>query len=169
MRFTLTVADEVQLDREIEAVGKHAATLDNVLRDIARDLNKEARLQFATQGAYASGGWPRLKDSYLKRKRRMVEQGKMINGRPARYLAILRLTDRMRKSLVERTDPEHVERIQSHTLEWGTKVPYFRYHQNPGSSPAAQKRRRVIELNEKKRQSYARAILTYMRTGRSGL
>jgi phage gpG-like protein len=169
MRFVITAAGEVQFDRELEAVGAHIGTIDNVLRDIAKDLNKEARKQFITQGAYASGGWPALTEAYRKRKAQMVATGKMINGRPARYMQILRLTDRMRRSLVDRNDPEHVERIHLHALEWGTKVPYWRYHQNPGSSPRAMKQRRVVELSERKRQEYARAILTYMRLGKSGL
>lgn len=166
MRFTLTVAGEVQLDREFEGLDAHAHTIDNVLRDIARDLNNEARQQFATQGMHASGGWKPLSDAYRKRKARMVQQGKLINGRPARHMQILRLTDRLRKSLVEQHDPEHVETIVNHELSWGSRVPYMRYHQNPGN-PA--RRRRVIELNEKKRQQYARAILTHLRTGHSGL
>jgi len=167
MRFTITVAGDVQMDRELEAVGVHAATLDNVLRSIAEDLNRESRAQFATQGLHASGGWPPLTAAYLKRKQRMVATGKMINGRPARYLQILRLTDRLRGSLVNKSDPEHVERIENHELTWGTKVPYARFHQNPGFGPHAQQQRRFLELNEAKRQKYARAILTYIRTGKS--
>lgn len=169
MRFTLTVAGEVQMDREVEAAGHHAGTIDNVLRDIARDLNSETKKQFLTQGLHASGGWPPLSSAYLKRKQAMVRAGKMINGRPARRVQILRLTDRLYGSLTRRDDPEHVERLQNHTLEWGTRVPYARYHQNPGTGPGAQKRRRFLELDEKKRQQYARAILTYIRTGKSGM
>lgn len=169
MRFTLTVAGEVQMDRDIEALGEHVKTIDTVLRAIAKDLNHETELQFATQGAHASGGWPLLSEAYRKRKLRMVEHGKIINGRPARHMEILRLTDRLRMSLVHEHDPEHIERIENHSLEWGTRVPYARFHQNPGTGPRAQKRRRFLELNEKKRQQYARAILTYMKTGKHGL
>jgi phage gpG-like protein len=169
MRFVLTVAGEVQMDREIEAIGTHAEGIDQVLRDIARDLNKETKEQFETEGRHASGGWPPLTDRYAKRKARMIATGKFIAGRRARYMQILRLTDRLRLSLVNRDDPEHVETIEDHTLEWGTRVPYARYHQNPGVGPHAQKRRRFLDLPEKKRQDYARAILTYVRTGKSGL
>jgi phage gpG-like protein len=169
MRFTLNVAGEVQMDREIEAVGAHLSTIDNVLKDIARDLNKETKLQFSTQGAHASGGWPPLTEAYRRRKQRMVEQGRLINERPARYMQILRLTDRLRLSLVNKSDPEHVETITNHTLEWGTRVPYARFHQNPGMSPRAMPRRRFLDLSERKRQQYARAILTYIKLGKSGL
>jgi phage gpG-like protein len=169
MRITLTTAGEVQMDREIEAIGVHVGTLDNVLRDIAGDLRKEIRAQFATEGLHASGGWKPLSAAYFKRKQAMVKTGKMIHGRPARYLQVLRLTDRLKKSLVEQHDPEHVERIFNHTLDFGSKVPYWRFHQNPGNSPRAMPRRRMVELDERKRRQYARAILTYMRTGKSGL
>jgi phage gpG-like protein len=169
VRFTLTVAGEVQMDREIEAIGEHLATIDHALKDIARDLNKETKQQFSTQGAHASGGWPALEESYRKRKQRMVETGKMINGRPARYMQILRLTDRLRLSLVNKSDPEHVETIRGHALEWGTSVPYARFHQNPGHGPRAMKRRRFLELSEKKRQEYARALLTYIKLGKTNL
>lgn len=169
MRFSLDVAGDVQVDRELEAFGRHAASIDNVLHDIGRDLNREAGRQFDSEGRYASGGWPALTVAYRKRKAAMVAAGKMINGRPARHMQILRLTDRMRRSLVNRSDAEHIERVRNNTLEWGTKVPYLRFHQNPGLSPKAMQRRRVIDLSERKRQSYMRAILTYLRTGRSGL
>lgn len=169
MRFTLDVAGDIQVDRELEAFGQHAASIDNVLRDIGRDLNREAARQFDSEGRYASGGWPALTQAYRKRKAAMVARGKIINGRPARYMQILRLTDRMRRSLVNRSDAEHIERVRNNTLEWGTKVPYLRFHQAPGPSSDAMPRRRVIDLSERKRQSYLRAILTYLRTGRSGL
>jgi phage gpG-like protein len=164
VRFTINVSGDVQMDREIEAVGKNLATIDHVLLDIARDLNRETDLQFATSGLHASGGWAPLTEAYRKRKERMVATGKMINGRPARYMQILRLTDRLRMSFKNRSDPEHIEHIVDHTLSWGTRVPYARYHQNPGPTGT---RRRPLELSERKRQEYARAILTYMRTGRS--
>jgi hypothetical protein len=166
LRFTLTVAGDVQMDREIEAIEVHAKQLDAVLRDIAVDLRKVTAEQFRTEGAYASGGWPALSEAYAKRKAQMVAQGKVIAGREARYTDILRLTDRLRQSLVYKTDPEHIEHISNHVLTWGTRVPYARYHQNPQSG---QKRRRMLELPERKRQQYARAILTYIRTGRTGL
>lgn len=167
MRFRLDVAGDVQVDRELEAFATHATDVRPVLRDIGKDLNLESAKQFQTQGAYASGGWPPLSENYRKRKARMVAQRKMIHGRPATRMEILRLTDRMRRSLVNRTDPEHVERVTATTLEWGTRVPYMPFHQNPG--PKGGKQRRVLELSERKRQQYMRAILTYLRTGHSGL
>lgn len=167
MRFRLDVAGDVQVDRELDAFTEHTPTIDNVLRDIGRDLTRESALQFASEGQHASGGWPALTDAYRKRKARMVAQRKIINGRPATRMEILRLTDRMRRSLVNRSDREHVERVRNHTLEWGSRVPYTRFHQNPG--PQGGKQRRVLELSERKRQQYMRAILTYLRTGRSGL
>lgn len=167
LRFTLSVAGDVQMDREIEAVSQHALGIDHVLRDIALDLRKVTTEQFRTEGAYASGGWPRLTEGYRKRKARIVAAHKVIAGREARYMQILRLTDRLRQSFVYKSDPEHIEHIINHTLTWGSSVPYARFHQNPGSGPNAQKQRRMLELSERKRQQYARAILTYLRTGKS--
>lgn len=171
LRFTLDVSGDVQMDRTLEAVNATSGQIDSVLRDIGKDLRRVTDQQFKSEGRYASGatGWPALSDAYLKRKRAMVAQGKVIHGRPARHMQILRLTDRLRESLLSVSDPEHVESIHNHTLLWGTSVPYARYHQNPGKGPRAMKRRRFLELPESTRQKYARAILTYVRTGKSGL
>jgi phage gpG-like protein len=168
MRFTIAVSGDVQFDRTIEAVGTGAgANIDKALRDIAKDLRKVTEKQFRSEGAYASGGWPALSDAYAKRKARMVASGKVINGRRAKQMEILRLTDRLRDSLLMRHHGEHVEHIFNHALTWGTTVPYARFHQNPG--PMGGKRRRFLELPEERRQAYARAILTQIRTGKNGL
>lgn len=166
LRFTLSVAGDVQMDRTIEAVEATSSQLDHVLRDIAVDLRKVTAEQFRSEGRYASGGWPPLTQAYRKRKQRMIASGKWIHGRQARYMQVMRLADRLRQSFVYKSDPEHVEQIVDHALSWGTRVPYAAPHQNPKSG---QKRRRLLELPESKRQQYARAILQYVRTGHSGL
>lgn len=168
MRFRLSVAGDVQLDRELEAISENAKGIDVVLAAIGADLGKVSEQQFATEGRYASGGWAALSAAYAKRKARMVATGRIIHGRRARYLQVLRLTDRLRLSLVQKTDPEHIEQIVNHKLTWGTRVPYAGAHQNPKPGNPL-KRRRFLELPERKRQEYLRAVLTFIRTGKHGL
>lgn len=168
LRFTLSVAGDVQMDRTIEAVEVAATQIDSVLHDIAGDLRKVTAEQFRTEGRYASGGWKPLSDAYRKRKARIVASGKWVNGRQAHYMQILRLTDRLRQSFVYKSDPEHVETIENHVLSWGSRVPYAGAHQNPKPTNPLP-RRRPLELPEERRRAYARAILSYVRTGDSGL
>lgn len=168
LRFTLSVAGDVQFDRTLDALSVSAGQMDPLLHEFAADLKKVTAQQFATEGRYASGGWKALSEPYAKRKRAMVDAGKQINGRTAKRMEILRLTDRLKDSLLLSTSPEHVETIANNTLTWGTKVPYAKAHQKPRvGSPLPQ--RRFLELPESRRQLYARAILTYIRTGKSGL
>lgn len=168
MRFKLSIAGDVQLDRELEAIAEHAEGVDTVLRAIGLDLGRVAQTQFETEGRYASGGWRFLTPAYRKRKARMVATGRIINGRRAQYLQILRLTDRLRLSLVQPQHPEHIETVVNHKLTWGTSVPYAGAHQNPKpGNPLPQ--RRFLELPEQKRQAYLRAVLTFVRTGKHGL
>lgn len=166
LRFTLSVGGDVQLDRVLEAIPANASQIDHVLHEIGRDLRKVETEQFRSQGVYGSGGWAALTDKYRQRKQKLVAAGKVINGRQARYLQIMRLTDRLRQSLVYKTDPEHVEFVFDHVLTWGTLVPYADVHQNPQHG---QTQRRVVELPRVKREQYLRAILQYVRTGNSGL
>lgn len=167
LRFTITVEGDVQMDRSIEAIETHATDFAPVLHAIAADLSKVSAQQFATEGRYASGGWPALKAAYRLRKAAWVAQGRIINGRPAVSTKILQLTRRLMNSLVNKGDPEHIETVVNNELTWGTKVPYGRFHQKPGPL-SKQKQRRFLELPEVKRQAYARALLTFLRTGESG-
>lgn len=165
MRFTITVAGDVQFDREIEAIGARVEHgFEPVWSAIAKDMTLITASQFATGGVFASGGWPALKEKYLAQKQRWVKAGKTINGRKAVSTAILRLTDRLKDSLLNATDPEHVSVITPWSLEWGTSVFYAKFHQNPGPSSHVPQRR-VLELPEQRRRAYARAMLTYVRTG----
>lgn len=166
LRFTMAVHGDVQVDRRLEAVEVHAGQIDTVLHAIAADLRKSVAQQFVTEGGWGSGGWRRLTDNYRRQKQSMVDRGKWINGRQARHMQILRLTDRLRRSLIHKTDPEHIETVRNHTLEFGTRVPYGAVHQRP---LRGQTRRRFLDLPESKRQQYVRAILSYVRTGDHGL
>lgn len=168
LRFTISLGGDVQLDRTLEAVAFNAENVDAALHDVAGDLRKTIAQQFASQGRSGNAPWPALNASYLKQKARMVAARKIIHGRPARYLQILRLTDRLRLSLVTKDDPEHVETIVDHVLTFGTRVPYAAVHQNPKPGNPLP-RRRPIDLTETKRQAYLRALLTHIRTGHSGL
>lgn len=87
--------------------------------EVAALLRAIVEVQFETEGGHASGGWPKLAESTVKRKARLGQDPH-----------ILRATDRLREALTRKFDPEHIERLSEDSLTFGATVPYGIYHQS---------------------------------------
>jgi hypothetical protein len=64
---------------------------------------------------------------------------------------------RLRKSLTNKTSPDHVAKITPHEAFFGSSDPVAEYHQNPKPSNPMP-RRRVVELTESQRRAWVRIV-----------
>ena len=76
------------------------------------------RQQFTTEGGYAGVDWAPLSGNYARWKSQQAP-GK----------TILRFRDRMYNSLTQQNHADQVYRTEPQKMEWGTRVPYARFHQ----------------------------------------
>lgn len=142
MRIVFEVAGDKQLDREILRVGDRAVDAAPAFAAIADLWISETREQFNTQGRHGSGGWAPLSPATMMQKRGRFARGEI------QHLEILRATDRLRDSLVDRGSDDMVLDIQPGSLTYGTKVPYAGFHQ---TGTRRMPRRRPVELTERAR------------------
>jgi phage gpG-like protein len=148
-RITFTFYGEAQVDRTLANVELGAADARPAWEVIADDfLASEAR-QFASQGAYASGGWPPLSPKYAKWKALHYP------GKP-----ILRRTDELFESL---TIGPAIRITEPQLLVIGSDVDYGRYHQ---TGTDRMPRRRPVELTENRRREWVRILQRFIVTGR---
>jgi phage gpG-like protein len=87
-------------------------------KQVAEVLRIAAEKNFSTQGAYSGRTWPPLSPAYAK-----VKAAKYGNK------PILQRTGQMYESLVKMNHSQHVQTITPEFFEWGTRVPYARWHQ----------------------------------------
>lgn len=148
MRFTFY--GDVQLDRTLarfEAV-EDARPAWEVL---AQRFGALERRQFATEGAYASGGWPALSPTYGAWKAKHYPGAK-----------ILHREGDLEASLTER--PFGVEVIEPGFMVVGSDVAHGAYHQQGDGVP----RRRPVEFPEAERREWVKVLQELIVKGRVG-
>ncbi len=140
---------DTQLLRTIDRRLDYVSDMRPAWRELRRLFLVAERRQFATQGAWGSGGWAPLSEDYRRWKLR-VFPGK----------TILRATDELYRSLTE--GPQiYVER--PHEVIMGSAVRHGRFHQSGGGNLP---RRRVLELPESERRGWVKVMQRYLVTGR---
>lgn len=143
---------ETQVDRTLERF-EAAADMRPAWEALADRFAFVERRQFATEGAYASGGWAPLSPAYAAWKARHYP------GQP-----ILRRTDDLFESLTVRPFDEHggIEVIEPSHMMLGSAVRYGRFHQH---GTRRMPRRRPVELTEAERREWVRIVQRYLVTG----
>lgn len=149
LRITLAVEGEVQLDRTLARFTDAVSDAAPVWEVLANRFAALERRQFASEGAYASGGWTPLSPRYAAWKARRYP------GKP-----ILERTGELKRSLTER--PFGVEVIEAGFMVVGSGTDYGRYHQAGGGTLP---QRRPVELPESERRTWARLIQRFIVTG----
>lgn len=133
------------LHRQILRKIDHVKDFRPAFRRIRDRLQTAAKRQFDTEGGYGSGGWPPLAESTIERKRAAGQSSR-----------ILIATGALRDSLAGR-GTGHTERFSSHAMQWGSSIPYGRYHmtgtsrmprREPLNIPEAERRNIMKELQE---------------------
>lgn len=144
------VFGEPVLRRRLLSMGDRMTDATEGFRAVRDVLENAARRQFGSAGRYGGVPWQRLADSTIARKG---------------HARILRATDRLMNSLLQRAHPDHVEKIGPDTLRWGSSVEYGKFHQ----SRRARTRlpwRPVVRLPERDRRSAVRALQRSVLEGR---
>lgn len=118
MRLTIEGFGTKTVERDLLRFSDNLEVPALALEAIADFLRAAEMRQFDTQGGN-SGGWAPLKQATIDEKVR--------NGLDPR---ILRATERLRMSLIDKFDADHIEEPLSPTsLRFGSRVPYGIFHQ----------------------------------------
>lgn len=139
-RISFSFYGDVQVDRTLARFSENVQDATPVWDQIADDFAKGEARQFASAGAYASGGWAPLSPRYAAWKARTHP------GQP-----LMVLSGNLRDSLTRR--PFGIEAIEPQSMTIGSDVDYGAYHQH-GDPPLPQ--RRVVELTESRRRQWVR-------------
>jgi len=131
---------EAQVSRTLERFGGQGVDLSPAWDRITRLFLESQRRQFASEGAFGSGGWAPLSPAYAAWKRRAYP-GK----------TILRRTDELYRSL---TSGPQVRIATPKRLTLGSAVAHGVYHQRGDGVP----RRRPVDLPETIRRSATKLV-----------
>jgi phage gpG-like protein len=143
----VTVSFEVfgdrQVERELLRIAK-APDMRLIAPRIREYFVSVERSQFDSEGRTGSGGWAPLKP-------------RTVASKAARGLdpRILRATERLRKSLTNKTSSDQQFEYDSDSMSFGTRVPYARYHQTGTRRMPA---RKPVELSERNRRKVIKIV-----------
>lgn len=119
LRLTIEGYGETIIDRQLLRFEKILRDPTEMWGEVGALLRAIVEVQFETEGGHASGGWPKLAESTVKRK-----------AAKGQHPEILRATDHLRESLTRKFDPDHIEHPSANTLTFGSKVLYGIFHQS---------------------------------------
>jgi phage gpG-like protein len=143
----VTVSFEIfgdkQVERELLRIAK-APDMRRIAPRLREYLVSAERSQFDSEGRTGSGGWAPLKP-------------KTVASKAARGLdpRILRATERLRKSLTNRTSADQAFEYDSDSMFFGTRVPYAGFHQTGTRRMPA---RKPVELSERNRRKVVKVV-----------
>lgn len=152
LNLRLEFFGDTQLDRTLERFSDNVEDARPAWNAMADDFARLETRQFATEGAYASGGWSPLSPRYAAWKATHYP------GQP-----ILQREGDLAKSMTSR--PLGIEVITPRRMVIGSDVDYGAFHQMGDGVP----RRRPVELRERDRQRWMRALQRFVVTGEAGL
>jgi phage gpG-like protein len=150
LEFTLEVLGETQIDRTFLRMSNNARTTEKLWKEILKTLKLIEQVQFLTQGAHGSGGWPELAESTLKAK-----------ARKGQLPWIERATEDLYNSLTGETADSLAETSED-WLRYGTHIPYAIFQQT-GTKNMPQ--RRLVQLTEVERVELTKMVQRYIMTG----
>lgn len=148
MKIVIDSLGEEAVARELMGIDARGLDVRPAMDDVLDTLRTSARRQFDSQGVYGSAGWAPLAASTLARKQR--------EGLDPR---ILHETHRLRDSLTERGNPEELAISRRDGADFGSLVPYARYHQG---GTEHMPRRRPVQLPELDRRQAIRIIQRFV-------
>jgi phage gpG-like protein len=143
----VTVSFEIfgdkQVERELLRIAK-APDMRRIAPRLREYLLGVERSQFDSEGRTGSGGWAPLKP-------------KTVASKAARGLdpRILRATERLRKSLTNRTSADAAFEYDSDSMFFGTRVPYASFHQTGTRRMPV---RKPVELSERNRRKIVKEV-----------
>ena len=148
--FEIEVLGDVQVNRTFMRMNESAHNLQPLWHRLLHELRMIETVQFLTEGQHGSGGWPALKESTVKAKKR---KGQMP--------WIERATEELFKSLTEDA-PGSIAEVTSDWLRYGTDVPYAKFQQ---TGTVHMPRRRLVQLTGEERVELTKLVQRYLVTG----
>lgn len=149
VRFSLDFYGDAQLDRTLLRFADNIGDARPIWDKLADQFALVEARQFASEGAYGSGGWAPLAPSTVAYKARHYP-GK----------GILERTGALRRSLTER--PFGVEQLNPQSMAVGSNIAYGAFHQ---AGTPRMPRRRPVELPESERRTWVRMLQRFIVTG----
>lgn len=165
MEFVFESHGEKLIARKIDRLGYRALTAKPAFEGIADRIRGYEKRLFDSEGASGGRPWEPLAASTVARKAGGgfatigADGGVSIGSLDPR---ILHATHRLRKSLTDANDPEHLEIATNDSLVFGSLVPYGKYHaRGSGHLP----KRRPIQFNEAQKRRILKRLQLYLMTG----
>src|SRR3954471_23324396 len=149
VRMRLEFYGEAQLDRTLARFSDNIGDARPAWEALATRFARVEARQFASEGAYGSGGWAPLSERYAEWKERHYP------GKP-----ILERSGTLLHSLTVRPFP--IEVLDASSMTIGSDVDYGEYHQAGGDRLP---RRRPVELPDSERRTWVRLLQRFIVTG----
>ena len=141
IEFNFTVDGEQQLRRWLDIASDSVNDFTPIFEKLADDFRQTQEEVFKKEGANEGlPKWKPLSPRYKKWKT------KYYPGRP-----ILVLKGDLKRSLINKSDSKHIERIKKDSFEIGTKVNYAIFHQR-GTNKMP--KRKVLDLSEPQKRRW---------------
>ena len=126
MTLTFEVGGVNQLKAKLSRFSDYITNWKPLYEELSDDFSDIMREQFASEGAYASGGWTKLSSKYSEWKE------KNFPGR-----SILVLSGNMQSSLTFKNDSNAIREIDETTMRLGSKdIKAYWHHFGKGGNPA---------------------------------
>jgi len=150
----IEVDGDVQISRELLRFTGRIEDASPAFEAIADDLRDVEKEQFDSQGGRSSGGWKKLAASTIA--------AKAAAGLDSR---ILHATLAMRRSLTEKSDPAHIEKITKDSLTFGSSDEKLPIHQHGSADGQHPPQRRPLELTKMDREGIVKKLQRFMVEG----
>lgn len=151
LNISLSLDGDVQFNRTLIGISDRADDMRGGFQAAADVIMEAEKRQFATQGAFGSGGWQPLAPATVAMKQALG----LDNG-------ILDRTGILRRSLSIKGSSGQVLVIAPHQFVFGTSVEYAGFHQNGRGVPT----RKPLELPESTRKDIVKTIQRFWIEGR---
>lgn len=145
------------LERRLHETGERAADIEPALSSVAGDLRALIDRGFDDRGLPHGRAWPPLSPDTIARKLRDKDPTVRANA-----TKILNATERLRKSLTDPHDEEHIEHVTDTTLVLSSEVPYAKFHAHGTRNMPA---RPPVRLREHNRKAAVRKVERWIKTG----
>ncbi len=157
MRVTIDVYGSKVLDRELRGVEERVEHMQPAFAELGRKLREYEQALFRTSGASGGTPWPPLQASTIASKAR--SKNPTIRRNANRILIARGI---LRASLTTSKARGHVERATDHGLEFGSTIPYGRFHQHGTRHMPA---RPVSQLTEAQKRDAMRTVQRWIVSG----
>jgi hypothetical protein len=142
---------DVQISRHLLRFGERALRAKPLWRGVYEDLLMIEDVQFLTEGAHGSGGWPELSPV-------TVQEKAYRNQEPW----ILRATESLYRSLTRSGTSHNIREIENTWMRFGSDVPHGHFHQ---SGTAKMPVRKPIDLTETERKLIVKKVQWFILKG----